>query len=86
MVLVEQHTYSIWLYKGGGACEHYWKRRVYLAKNGAEDEGFVVYPDNITSDKIITATKARSEGFTIKKNDNLVARAPKTMINQGFLE
>ena len=79
-------TYSIWLYKGGGACEHYWKRRVYLAKNGAEDEGFVVYPDNITSDKIITATKARSEGFTIKKNDNLVARAPKTMINQGFLE
>jgi len=79
-------TYSIWLYKGGGACEHYWKRRIYLAKNGAEDEKFVVYPDNVTSDKIITATKARSEGFTIKRNDSLVARAPKTMVNQGFLE
>jgi hypothetical protein len=76
-------TYSIWLYKGGGNCHHYWKRRIYQAPES--DEGFVVYPDNITSDKIITATKARSEGFTIKRNDSLVAKAPKTMTNQGFL-
>lgn len=78
------NTYSIWLYKGGGNCHHFWKRRIYKAP--ASDEGFVVYPDNVTSDKIITATKARSEGFTIKRNDGLVARAPKTMVNQGFLE
>jgi hypothetical protein len=78
------NTYSIWLYKGGGNCHHFWKRRIYKAP--ASDEGFVVYPDNVTSDKIITATKARSEGFTIKRNDGLVARAPKTMRNQGFLE
>jgi hypothetical protein len=76
-------TYSIWLYKGGAVCHHYWKRRIYQAP--ASDEGFVVYPDNITTDKIITATKARSEGFTIKRNDSLVARAPKTMKNEGFL-
>ena len=76
-------TYSIWLYKGGGNCHHYWKRRIFQAP--ASDEGFVVYPDNITTDKIITATKARSEGFTIKRNDSLVARAPKTMTNEGFL-
>jgi hypothetical protein len=76
-------TYSIWLYKGGGNCHHYWKRRIYKAD--ASDEGFVVYPDNITTDKIITAAKARSEGFTIKRNDSLVARAPKTMKNEGFL-
>tara|TARA_R100000458_G_scaffold58959_2_gene68209 strand:+ start:131 stop:2134 length:2004 start_codon:yes stop_codon:yes gene_type:complete len=76
-------TYSIWLYKGGPICHHYWKRRIYQAP--ASDEGFVVYPDNITTDKIITATKARSEGFTIKRNDSLVARAPKTMKNEGFL-
>ena len=76
-------TYSIWLYKGGAVCHHYWKRRIYQAK--ASDEGFVVYPDNVTTDKIITATKARSEGFTIKRNDSLVARAPKTMKNEGFL-
>ena len=76
-------TYSIWLYKGGGACEHYWKRKIFQAP--ASDEGFVVYPDNITTDKIVTTAKARSEGFTIKRNDSLVARAPKTMRNQGFL-
>ena len=76
-------TYSIWLYKGGGNCHHYWKRRIFQAPES--DEGFVVYPDNITTDKIITATKARSEGFTIKRNDSLVARAPKTMKNEGFL-
>ncbi|QDP57163.1 MAG: putative portal protein [Prokaryotic dsDNA virus sp.] len=77
-------TYSIWLYKGGGNCHHYFRRIVYQAP--ASDEGFVVYPDNITTDKIITATKARSEGFTIKRNDSLVAKAPKTMRNNGFLE
>ena len=78
------NTYSIWLYKGGGNCHHYWKRRIFKAP--ASDEGFVVYPDNITTDKIVSVTKARSEGFTIKKNDNLVAKAPKTMRNEGFLE
>ena len=78
------NTYSIWLYKGGGNCHHYWKRQIFQAPSS--DEGFVVYPDNITTDKIITATKARSEGFTIKRNDSLVARAPKTMKNEGFLE
>ena len=78
------NTYSVWLWKGGGNCHHYWKRRIFQAP--ASDEVFVVYPDNITTDKIVTATKARSEGFTIKKNDSLVARAPKTMKNQGFLE
>tara|TARA_R100000781_G_C4078262_1_gene126842 strand:- start:33 stop:2042 length:2010 start_codon:yes stop_codon:yes gene_type:complete len=77
-------TYSIWLYKGGGNCHHYWKRKIFQAP--ASDEGFVVYPDNIVTDKIVTATKARSEGFTIKRNDSLVARAPKTMRNEGFLE
>ena len=76
-------TYSIWLWKGGGNCHHYWKRRIYQAP--ASDEGFVVYPDNITRDKIVSVTKARSEGFTIKRNDSKVAKAPKTLPNQGFL-
>ena len=76
-------TYSIWLWKGGGNCHHYWKRRIFQAP--ASDEGFVVYPDNITRDKIVSATKARSEGFTIKRNDSKVAKAPKTLPNEGFL-
>ena len=40
------NTYSIWLYKGGGNCHHYWKRQIFQAP--ASDEGFVVYPDNVT--------------------------------------
>tara|TARA_R110001599_G_scaffold54790_1_gene152087 strand:- start:1930 stop:3798 length:1869 start_codon:yes stop_codon:yes gene_type:complete len=76
-------TYSIWLWKGGGNCHHYWKRRIFQAP--ASDEGYVVYPENITANKIVTAAKARSEGFTIERNDGLVARAPKTMKNNGFL-
>jgi hypothetical protein len=78
------NTYSIWLWKGGGNCHHYWKRRIFKAP--ASDDDFVVYPDNITTDKIVSVTKARSEGFTVKRNDSLVAKAPKTMVNQGFLE
>ena len=77
-------TYSIWLYKGGGNCHHYFKRVIYKAP--AVDDDYVYYPDPIQQDKIITAAKARSEGFTPERNDRLVAKAPKTMKNNGFLK
>lgn len=91
------NTYSIWLadqvddccnslnnnklelYKGGGNCHHFWLRRIY--KTSLRNA-----KSNINSNQIISYTKARSEGFTAEKNDNLVARPPKRMINQGFLE
>lgn len=76
-------TYSIWLYKGGGNCHHFWLRRIYKAPKS--DENFVVYPKNVTDKNIVSYTKARSEGFTIKRNDKLVARPPKRMKNEGFL-
>ena len=34
---------------------------------------------------MIGYTKAKSEGFTAKKNDNKVAKPPKRMKNEGFL-
>ncbi len=77
-------TYSIWLYKGGPECEHFWLRQVYKAPK--TDENYVYYPDKIQDDKMIGYTKARSEGFTAKKNDNLVAKAPKRMKNHGYLK
>jgi len=71
-------TYSIWLYKGGGNCHHYWLRQIYKTSlRGAKK--------NISSKQIISYTKAKSEGFTAEKNDNLVARPPKRMKNAGFL-
>jgi len=72
-------TYSCWLYKGGGNCHHFWLRQIYKTSlRGAKG--------NISSKQLISYTKARSEGFTAEKNDNLVARPPKRMKNNGFLE
>ena len=76
--------YSIWLYKGGPNCHHFWLRQVYKAPK--TDDNYVYYPDKIQDDKNIGYTKAKSEGFTAKKNDNLVARPPKRMKNSGYLE
>ena len=87
------NTYSIWLadqvdccdsdkyefYKGGGNCHHFWLRRIYKTslRNAKQ---------NINDNQLISYTKARSEGFTAEKNDNLVARPPKRMRNEGFLK
>ena len=72
-------TYSIWLYKGGGNCHHYFSRIVYKTslKNAKS---------NINDKQIISDVKAISEGFTLKRNSGLVAKAPKRMKNNGFLK
>ena len=71
-------TYSIWLFKGGGNCHHYFKRIVY--KTSLRNA-----KSNIKSSQIISDVKALSEGFTLKRNSGLVAKAPKRMKNNGFL-
>ena len=78
------NTYDVWLFKGGANCHHYWKRQIY--KTIASEDEFVVYPSNVQSNISISTTKARSEGFTIKRNDSKVAKAPKTMPNNGYLK
>ena len=72
-------TYSIWLYKGGGNCHHYFRRVVY--KTSLRNA-----KTNINSRQIISDVKALSEGFTLRRNSGLVAKAPKRMKNNGFLE
>jgi hypothetical protein len=72
-------TYSIWLYKGGGNCHHFWLRKIYKTTLGQSRTTKIEDAD------VIGYTKARSEGFTPKKNDNLVATPPKRMANNGFL-
>ena len=75
-------NYDIFLYKGGPQCFHFWLRQVYKAPK--TDENYVYYPDKIQDDKMIGYTKARSEGFTAQKNDNLVAIPPRKMKNNGY--
>ena len=71
------NTYDIWLYKGGGACHHFWMRKTYMAKG--------VKPDATNPNAEISVNKAKKEGFTPEVNDPKVAKRPKDMPNQGFV-
>jgi hypothetical protein len=71
--------YSIWLYKGGGACGHAWRRKTFVAF----DDKSGIDPLSPKA-KTISTTKAEKAGYRIR-NNNLVAMRPKDMPNQGFL-
>ena len=67
-------TYDLFLYKGGGSCQHFWERRTYLRKNN----------------KKVSVSRAREiireAGLEpLKKNDPKVAKRPRDMENRGFL-
>ena len=77
-------TYDIWLtknfhklYKGGGACHHFWMRKTYMAKG--------VQPDATNPKAEVSVNKAKKEGFKPEKNDSKVAKRPVDMPNQGFV-
>jgi hypothetical protein len=72
------NTYSIWLYKGGPQCFHFWSRRIFKTVIGESRTTKIEDAD------AIGYTKAKSEGFTAKKNDKLVATPPRKMINHGY--
>lgn len=70
-------TYDIWLYKGGGSCHHFWMRKTYMAKG--------VKPDATNPNAEISVNKAKKEGFKPEKNDAKVAKRPKDMPKEGFI-
>jgi len=75
-------TYDIWLYKGGGACHHFWLRKTYMAKEG-------VKPDvNSPKTKPVYKSEREKEGIKAPSNSeepNLVSTKPKDMPNKGFV-
>ena len=72
-----KEKYNIFLYKGGPQCRHFFLRRIFkTSKRNAKQP--------IEDSQIIGYTKARSEGFTAKRNDKLVAIAPQRMKNNGY--
>ena len=71
-------TYSIWLYKGGGACHHRWNKRVYASFEGVNIDV------NSPRARIIAGRTAEKYGYTIK-NPELVSQRPIDMPNKGFL-
>jgi hypothetical protein len=72
-------TYSIWLYKGGARCHHFWMRKTYLAKG----EG--VTPDVGNPNAEVSVNKAKKEGVVLETNPTNVAKRPVDMPNQGFI-
>ena len=71
--------YDVLKYKGGGNCSHFWLRQIFKTTIGESKTTKIEDAD------MIGYTKAKSEGFTAKKNDKLVAKPPKRMKNKGFL-
>ena len=71
-------TYSIWLYKGGGACHHRWNKRVYASFENVNIDV------NSPKARIIAGRTAEKYGYTIK-NPELVSQRPIDMPNKGFL-
>jgi len=70
-------TYSIWEFKGGGSCHHFWMRKTYMAKG--------VTPDAKNPNAEVSVNKAKKEGFTPKKNESNVAKRPTDMPKKGFV-
>tara|TARA_B100000508_G_scaffold33703_1_gene26105 strand:+ start:3303 stop:5348 length:2046 start_codon:yes stop_codon:yes gene_type:complete len=70
-------AYNLFLYKGGPQCRHFWLRRIYKTslRNAKQP---------INDDEVISYTKAISEGFTVKRNDRLVAIPPQRMVDNGY--
>ena len=73
-------TYSIWLYKGGARCHHFWMRKTYLAKA----EG--VTPDVGNPNAEVSVNQAKRAGVDLEQNPKDVAKRPVDMPNEGFLK
>ena len=71
------NNYSIWLFKGGGSCRHFWERRTYLAKTGARI--------SVNKAKQIIR-KAGTDAKRLVNNDRRVAQRPRDMEGRGFLD
>ena len=70
-------TYDIWLYKGGGSCQHFWQRRTYLKKNNKRI--------SVNQAKKLIQEAGPMEP-RLPMNDPKVAQRPRDMTNRGFLD
>jgi hypothetical protein len=82
-----ENTYDIFLYKGGGACHHFWTRETYKRftdprKKGAEE---VTPAEARKAGEILPTPFTKSDGKNYKKDSQLVYKKPIDMPNQGFL-
>lgn len=69
------NTYDIFLYKGGGACHHFWTRETYKRFTDPRRKGA----------KEVTPAEARKAGEILPTVNKKVYQKPIDMPNQGFL-
>ena len=67
---------TIWFYKGGARCHHFWKRQTYLRKEQQED---LCQPSEETHSEKRESMRSDTE------NDKRVAQRPVDMPNEGFI-
>jgi hypothetical protein len=80
-------TYDIFLYKGGGACHHFWTRETYKRftdprRRNAQE---ITPAEARRAGEILPAPFNKEDGKDYKKNSRLVYEKPINMPNQGFL-
>jgi len=73
-------SYSIWLYKGGARCHHYWERVVYLRKSNKK------LTINEARRQINKLDPSERKDAKWEKNDKKVATRPVDMPNEGFVK
>jgi hypothetical protein len=71
-------TYSVWLWKGGGACGHVWRKMTFASAKG--------FGLDLTNPNIREAMDARVKkaGYKVRNNPK-VAQEPRDMPYEGFL-
>jgi hypothetical protein len=70
-------TYSIWLYKGGGGCHHFWMRQTYLKKNNKKI--------GVNEAKRMINALPPDERERLPINEKEVAQRPVDMPNKAFV-
>jgi len=70
-------TYSIWLYKGGGNCHHFWMRQTYVRKNNKRI--------SVNEARRMILQQPPDERERLPVNDTDVAKRPTDMPKHGFV-
>jgi len=80
-------TYDIFLYKGGGACHHFWTRETYKRFTDPRKKGATkITPSEARkAGEILPTPYTKEDGKDYNKNSKLVYTKPIDMPNQGFL-
>ena len=82
------NTYDIFLYKGGGACHHFWSRETYKRFTDPRKKGVekITPAEARKAGEILPNPFDKADGKNYKKDSKLVYTRPIDMPNQGFLK